>query len=123
MCLHRSDSGSKKQHRIFGLIEFGNSKAEEDPVESSYDSEIEVESNEAVLSPETITVKSSTEENEQVKELSKQMKHSEENEKDVNCNHTNGFVPPRADLISVVEDVGGKCLLSVRQTYILFIHV
>lgn len=121
MCLNRSDSDGKKQHRIFDLIEIGNS-VDEAVMDSSYASEIEVlESNEAVLSPEIITIKSSTEGIEQVKELSKGMKHSEENEKHVNSNHANGFVPLAAGFISVVEDVGGKCLFSIK-TNMYFIY-
>jgi hypothetical protein len=90
------------QHRIFDLIEHSNFK-DEDSVESSYDNEREVlESSKAALYPETITIKSATEENEQVKELSKQMRHSEESEKYVNCSHTNDFVSSKVGLISVV---------------------
>jgi hypothetical protein len=111
LCLNRSDTGSKKQHRIFDLIELGNSEDEE-----IVDNEVEVfESNGAPLLSDT--VKFSTEENGEGKALSEQMEDSKENKNDVNYSHKNDFVPPKKDLISLVEDVGGKCLFSVGQTY------
>lgn len=119
MFFNRSVDGSKKQHKIFDLIEVGNSEDEE-VMESSIDNEIEVlQSNGTVASCENNTVKFSTDEEQQGKALSKQMKHFEETENDINNGHTNNFFPPK-DLISMIEDVGGKYLFSVRKTYTYF---
>jgi hypothetical protein len=113
VCFNRSD-GNKKQHKIFDLIELADS--EDEVMESSCDNEIEV------VSHENNPVQFSAEGNEQGKALSKQMKHSEGNEKDINSTHTNFFLAKK-DLISMIEDVGGKYLFSVRQTCTLFMHV
>lgn len=116
MFFNRSVNGNKKQHKIFDLIKLGNSEDEE-VMESSNDNEIEVmQSNGTVVSCENNTVKFSTDRKEEGKALSKQMKHFEETENDINNSHTNNFFPPKKDLISMIEDVGGKYLFSVRET-------
>jgi hypothetical protein len=104
---NRSDNENEKQHKIFDLIEFGNSEDEE-VMESGYDNEIEeLQSNGTVVSHENNTIKLSTEENGQGEELSKQI-NFEETEKDNNNSHTNNFFPAKKGLVSVIEDVGGK---------------
>ncbi|PNF17720.1 hypothetical protein B7P43_G07383 [Cryptotermes secundus] len=102
----RSSNSNKKQHKIFDLIDLGNSEDEE-VMESSNDNEMEVlQSNGTVISSENNTVKFSTDEKEQGKALSKQMKHFEETENVINNNYTNNLFPPKKDLISMIEDVG-----------------
>jgi hypothetical protein len=113
MSFNSSDNVNRKQHRIFDLIETGNSEEEEEEVmESGYDKEVELlQSNGPVVSHEDNTVKLSTEENEQGTKLSKQMKNNEETEKDFNHSHRNNFLSAKKDFISVIEDVGGKCFM------------
>ncbi|XP_021933480.1 uncharacterized protein LOC110836528 [Zootermopsis nevadensis] len=51
--LSEPDSGNEKQHRIFDLIEFGNSK-DEDALESSYGNEMEVSESNGLLNLPTL---------------------------------------------------------------------
>jgi hypothetical protein len=86
-------------------------------LESSNDNEIEVlQSNGTVVSCENNAVKFLTDEKEQGKALNKQMKHFEEPENDINNSHTNNLFPAKKDLISMIEDIGGKYLFSLGQT-------
>jgi hypothetical protein len=111
LCLNRSDSGSKKQHRIFDLIELGNFKHEE-VVESNFENEIDaLESNGTVASPEVTAAKVSAEENEQEKAFGKQTEHFQHSYKVVDGNERTVIFPAKENLVSLVEDVGGECVL------------
>lgn len=77
-----------------------------------------LESNGAVLSSESANV---TEENERLKKLSEREKRSEESETDVNRSHAKDSVPTKADLISAVEDVGGKWFVVCETDFFSFL--
>jgi hypothetical protein len=121
LCLYRSDSGSKKQHRIFDLIEFHNFEHEE-VVESNFDNEVDaLESNGTVVSPEITAANVSAIANELGKAFSKQTEHSEQSDKGVNSNRRTDIFTAKENLMSLVEDVGGECLfLQVKYIYYLF---
>jgi hypothetical protein len=120
LSFNRSDNGNETQHKIFDLIQFGNSEDEE-VMESGYDDEIEVlESNGTVTSHENNTITFSTEENWQGEELNKQTNFKKAGKNF--SSHTNNFFPAKKDLISVLEDVGGKYLFYVRQTVLIIVY-
>jgi hypothetical protein len=102
----RSDGGSKKQHRIFDLIEHGNFEHEE-VVESNLDNEVDaLESNGTVVSPEITAIKVSTKENELGKAFSRQTEYSEQSDKGVNSNQRADIFAAKTNFISMIEDVG-----------------
>lgn len=94
LCHNRSDSGSKKQQRIFDLIEAGNFEREE-AVESNFNNEIDtLGSHGTMVSPEITAVKV----------------YTKESDKGVTSNQRTDIFPAKANLISLIEDIGGECL-------------
>jgi hypothetical protein len=108
LCLNRSDSGSKKQHRIFDLIELHNFEHEE-VVKSNFDNEVDaLESKGTVVSPEITAATISAEDNDLGKAFGKQTEHSEQSDKGVNPNQRTDIFPRKENFVSLVEDVGGE---------------
>lgn len=108
---NRSDGGSKKQHRIFDLIEHGNFEHEE-VVGSDLDNEVDaLESNGTVVSPEITAIKVSTNKKGKLgKAFSQKTEYSEQSDKGVNSSQRTDIFSAKANFISIIEDVGGECL-------------